>query len=739
MRRPLLFGCICLAAFIAIWTYCFDAPPFYSELPVKEGEQITITGQIYQKEYQSYYGTDQINLYLKSIQIIYPDTGQVSKINPKYKIICEWEPDAEEPELGRYVQIRGTWQLFEHASNPGQFDFADYYGTQNIVGKMKNGSLKGQGEQYWPLREKLYKLRILLQGRLYQALPEKEASILSKMLLGVNAGLDKEVKELYQRNGIVHILSISGLHITILGMGVYKLLRRSSCPLMPAAIVGASFLLLYGCMTGFGISVCRAVGMYMIHMLGEVTGKSYDLLTATGVMLACMLVVQPRLIYHSGFMLSFTSVAGIGCLYPILPLQEAALKKKAVPPPVIIRFLLRRFGGLLQGLWGSASISIFTMPIMLYCFYEIPVYSPFVNLLVLPFMGVVMAAGIVLMILPHCTLLAVSEHIILNGYEKVCLLFERLPWHTWGTGRPELWQIGVYYAGILLIIWLCGKKSKWWSLGIVLCVIFLGADHRSNTEVTFLDVGQGDCIVVMTESGKNYMFDGGSGSEKNVGSEIICPFLKYHGITELDGIFISHPDEDHVSGVRDLIEQKLVKINTIYLPNVASECKKDYQEFLACVTEHEIVYYSVGDYVKTGDIKISCMHPVKNFSGETNTYSGCFLLEQKENGFKILLTGDVEGAGEELLTEQLREQEISQIHVLKVAHHGSKYATSKSFLKQADPMFAVISCGNKNAYGHPHEELLERLERYADRICVTKDTGAVTVIPKKEKVKVWKK
>ena len=739
MRRPLLFGCICLAAFIAIRTCFFDAPPFYNEFPVKEEEQITITGQIYQKEYRSYYGTDQINLYLKSIQIIYPDTGQVSKINPKYKIICEWEPDAEEPELGRYVQIRGTWQSFEHASNPGQFDYADYYGTQYIVGKMKKSSLEINGEHYWYLREKLFKLRNLLQGRLYQALPEKEASILSKMLLGVNAGLDKEVKELYQRNGIVHILSISGLHITMLGMGVYKLLRRSSCPIMPAAMVGAGFLLLYGCMTGFGISVCRAVGMYMIHMLGEVTGKNYDLLTATGVMLTFMLIDNPRLIYHCGFMLSFASVLGIGCLYPILPLQEAALKKKAVPPSAIVRFLLRRFGGMLQGLWGSVAISIFTMPITLYYFYEIPVYSPFVNLLILPFMGMVMVVGIMLMILSRFSLLAGLEHIILNGYEKVCLLFEQLPGHTWVAGRPDLWQIGVYYVGIILIIWLCGKKSKWWSFGIILCVIFLGTDHRSDTDVTFLDVGQGDCIVVMTKSGKNYMFDGGSGSEKGVGKEIISPFLKCHGIGELDGIFISHPDEDHISGVRELIEQELVKIDTIYLPNVSSECKENYQEFLTCVADQKIVYYSKGDYVKTGNIKISCLHPVENFSGETNTYSGCFLLEQRENGFKILLTGDVEGAGEVLLTEQLREQGISQIQVLKVAHHGSKYATSEAFLEQTDPVLAVISCGNKNAYGHPHEALLERLEKYAEKICVTKDTGAVTIIPKKEKVKIWKK
>ncbi len=739
MKRPLLFGCICLITFIAVWTCYFDAPPFYSEIPVKEGEQICVTGQLYQKEYRSYYGTEQINLYLKSVQIIYPDTGQVSEINPKYKIICEWKPEGMEPELGRYVQISGTWQLFEHASNPGQFDFADYYATQNIMGKVKKCAIEAQRSVYWPLREWLANMRNLLQERLYRALPDKEASILAKMLLGVNTGLDEGVKELYQRNGIIHILSISGLHITMLGMSVYRLLRKSSSPIVPAAVIGAVFLLLYGCMTGFGISACRAIGMYMIHMLGEVTGRSYDLLTAAGLLMAIMLLDNPRLLYHCGFLLSFASVAGIGGLYPILPLQETGAKKSAVPPPLIVKFLLKRFGGLLQGLWASAAISIITMPIMLYYFYEIPIYAPFVNLLVLPFMGMVMAAGIVLMILPGFSFLAGLEHIILNGYEKVCLLFERLPGHTWLTGRPGLWQIVVYYTGILLIIWLCGKKSRWWSVGMVFLVLFLGADFRRDTEVTFLDVGQGDCIVVMAESGKNYMFDGGSSTEENVGEEIIGSFLKYYGIRKLDGVFISHPDEDHISGVLELMERELVEVETLYLPNVETECKGDFQEILAAVTDQEIVYYSAGDYVITGDMKMTCLHPTKDFSAETNAYSGCFLLEQGEEGFKILLTGDVEGIGEILLTERLRQQGISQIHVLKVAHHGSKYSTSKAFLEQIDPILAVISCGQQNSYGHPHEELLERLEEYTDVIYATKDTGAVTIIPGKGKAKVWKK
>ncbi len=755
MKRPLLFGCICLSVFVAVWTFCFDAPPFYSEIPVKEEEQIIVIGQLYQKEFRSYHGTKQTNLYLKSIKIINSGTGQVLKINPKYKIICEMNDAEDVPELGRTVRISGIWMLYEHATNPGQFDLADYYGSRYIVGKVADCVIESKGRRQWLLREELFQLREELQERLYQALPEKEASILAKMLLGVNSGLDEEVKALYQRNGIVHILSISGLHITMIGMGVYRMLRKCTCPLLPAAVIGAVFLLLYGAMTGFGISAVRAIGMYLIRMLGEIIGRSYDLLTAAGVLLAVVLVENPRLLYHCGFLLSFASVAAVGCLYPILPLQEVALKKGPVPPPFIVRFIIRRFGGILQALWTSASISIFTMPIMLCYFYEIPVYSPLVNLLVLPFMGMVMAAGILLMIVPEVSFLAGFEHIMLNGYEKVCLLFEQLPFHTWLTGRPAYWQVAVYYAGILLIIGLCTKRSKWWSLGIGILVVLLGMDFSRGTEVSFLDVGQGDCIIVMAEDRRTYLFDGGSSTERHVGEDIILPFLKYHGVLEIDGVFVSHPDQDHISGILEILEENLIEIKALYLPAVVDVYRNDFQEIMTSVTAEKVINYSEGDVLKTGDIRITCLHPGRDFAGESNDYSGCFLVEigdmpdsesdsrklegiSAEEVFRVLLTGDVEGEGERMLTKQLQERGITQIHVLKVAHHGSRYSTSKEFLEQIDPLLAVISCGEDNSYGHPHEELLARLKDDGSMIMTTSKRGAVTVkIGRKTVVRCW--
>lgn len=730
MKRPLLMVCICLVMFMSIWTGYHDTAPFAEDFPAEKGEYIILTGQIYQKEQRSYYGTDKIYLYLKSIAIINSETGQVSNQNPIYKVICEMKKGSGELPLGKVIRVAGNWQPFAHASNPGAFDEADYYAAAGIVGKLKDCSVVAVNAAQWPVRENLYQLRTILKDRLYQAMPRKEASILAKMLLGEKSGVNEAVKELYQRNGIVHILSISGLHITMIGMGIYKLLRKGSCPVIPAALAGGILLLLYGTMTGFGISACRAIGMYLVHMLGEITGRSYDMMTAMGILMAGMVCSNPRLLGHCGFLLSFGSVCGIGCLYPALSLPAPVIKKRAVPPPLWIRVLLKRLGGVLQGLLASLSVSLFTLPIVLYFFYEIPLYSPFVNLLVLPFMGAVMVMGFVMMVFPGIPFVPQLEHIILNGYERVCLLFEKLPAHTLPVGCPKPWKIGVYYPVLLGIIWLSslngrGNKKKWWLAGILPLVLLLMMNPRREDSISFLSVGQGDCIVLLTQTGGTYLFDGGSSTEKTVGKDMIQPFLKYHGVDTLDGVFLSHSDKDHMNGVVQLLKEELVEIKRIYLPDAEEAWRNDFEELLEVIPQASVGYYAAGDYLQEGELRITCLYPSAGFSGDGNIYSGCFLVEKGD--WRVLLTADVEGIGEQQLAQCLQERGIDKVQVLKVAHHGSKYSTGQEFLDTVTARLAVISCGEENQYGHPHKETLERLTTAGVPFCITWESGCVSV------------
>lgn len=740
MRRPLLLGCICLFAGIALWMQIICPLPINGDNTGWEGETVLLSGQVYQKEYRIRYGEEVLILYLNSVLYSQEadasafkknhNLSKLSDINPIDSIMCELNiselpKGGVVPQLGSKVLIKGTWQTFAHATNPGEFDAANYYGTLGISAKIKDGKLWATGKKHWKIREALFRCKQHLLSNLYKTFPQKEAAILAKMLLGDGSSLDEEVRELYQNNGIVHILSISGLHITMIGMGVYKGLRKFTCPLGISAVAGAGMIILYGAMTGFGISACRAIGMYLIHMLGEFLGKTYDMLTAMGILAVGILFDNPGLVYHSGYLLSFASVCGVGILSPMLQLPTEWFQKRPGERSIIslLKKQLQRLGGNLS---VSAAVTIFTLPVQLFFFFKVPVYSVIINLFVIPLMSVVMIIGILVMLFPGLCFMSPIVVGIFAWFEWLCNAFEKLPGHTWLTGRPQMWKILAYYVVLLLVVFLRKYMKKMIQLGcIVVLVLFIGIRKASVFQVTFLDVGQGDCICVQTTGGKCFLFDGGSSDKANIGDRVILPFLQYYGIGEVDGVFLSHPDKDHYSGLLELLKESTIAVGKIYLPDVGAESQKDFTEFMEGVGEIEVQYIAQGDIWKTEDLLLTCLHPLRGYEADSNMYSACMLLEKGD--FSLLLTGDVEGDGESLLAEALKERGIDKVNVLKVAHHGSRNSTSENYLTQIQPQVSVISCGEDNRYGHPHRETLERLEKVGCIVVTTPEYGAITV------------
>ncbi len=880
MRRPLLCLCVCLFLIIALGMQIFYPLPFGGDAPVWAEEKVCLCGQVYDKEYRENNGKEVLIIYLqsiyfsgegeashqKSIQNINDFSFHYPKINEFIgKIRCEINTGDDIP-LGARVTVKGCWQAFSHATNPGEFDLANYYAIEGVYGNLSDAEILGTGKGYWFIRERLYQLRQRLVNNLYTAFAPKEASILAKMLLGENTGLDKEIRELYQENGIVHILSISGLHISMLGMGLYQLLRKCRFPMKSAAFLGGLLIVLYGFMTGFGVSSCRAIGMYLIHMLGEIWGKTYDMLTAMGVLCVVLVLSNPRLVYHSGFLLSFSSVCGVGLLAPLLqqspgllmePLLHQSLGRRLVSNlrqlpgrwlvPILHLLPGRRLISNLQQLPGwllvrpydprwlkgmkcllvklgsgfgvSLSVTLFTLPIQLFFFYKIPIYSVFLNLLVIPFVSLVMIIGFVVILFPGLTFLCPLESLIFSWFEWLCHLFEELPGHTLLVGRPDMWKIIVYYA-VLFVLVCCGKRiGKRVRLAVLAVLVFflVITIDRPNC-ITFLDVGQGECICVQTQAGQCFLFDCGSSSKSNVGEKILLPFLQYQGIDTVDGVFLSHPDTDHTNGITALLQEEDIYIRNIYLPNVAGETFAEYlpdvtgesylpeevretaeayyageragtaeaylagdsagsartylagdsagaaraylagdsagateaylagdsagaartywgdesagsaEAYLAQTTGKKVTsifYISAGMFLEFPGVKITCLHPDEHFVGKDNASSACYYLEIEDVG--ILLTGDVEGAGEDALLQSVQKCKDISVSVLKVAHHGSRNSTSMEFLAEISPCVAIISCGRNNRYGHPHVETLGRLEQVGSYVFTTKERGAVSL------------
>ena len=290
---------------------------------------------------------------------------------------------------------------------------------------------------------------------------------------------------------------------------------------------------------------------------------------------------------------------------------------------------------------------------------------------------------------------------------------------------------------------------------LTLAVLLFAIRSPAENSVTFLDVGQGDCILLRTASGEVYLFDCGSSSRKNIGKYILVPCLKYNGIHTIDAVFLSHPDADHINGAVELLGiggENNITVNQMLLPDI-EESEKEEQlgkllEAAAEASQKEPVsvgYLSAGDEWDCGSASFICLHPAKGFSAaDANAYSECFLVEFTEGqggifrggktgggterrNWTLLLTGDVQEKGEEAFSREIQERGIGGITVLKAAHHGSRNSTPKELLDRLKPLLTVISCGRDNRYGHPHAELMERLEASGTAIVQTAWSGAVTV------------
>ena len=711
---------------------------------------VIVQGKIYKIE-NTAFGT---NIYLKGVEV---ENGEKSVSVKRIFVNTEKIPNVK---IGNIIKVRGKLRQFEEAANKGNFDSRKYYLSLGFYGKIEAGTIEVINSDYSGIRQGLYEMRMEIIERLEKLCSDNKGifsiinnknGIIGAIILGDKTDLDSDIKELYSVSGIAHILAISGLHISFIGMAIYRLLRRRFRFLFSAA-VSIPVVLSFGIMSGFGISTIRAIIMFILKIIGEVLGRKYDAITAISIAGLVLLVQNPFVVCNSGFQMSFGAIIAIVLILPI------------------VEEILNTDNKIIKVLSANFTISLVMNPILAWNYYELPTFSFLLNIVVVPLMSVVIVSSIV-GIFCSCIMFGFGKVVIFPGcgilelYTFLCNIINKSSVASIVVGQPKVTIIIVYYAILLVVLFgLKNIRTKYTraekerniikkETGLVLekkakkerrikgqnvklrlaCIVgFLLLNcliyyiPNPGFYITFINVGQGDGILIHGDNGTKVMVDGGSTSEKQVAKNCIVPYLKAEGIGTIDYSIITHTDKDHISGILEILENNnsnRIRIKNLVMPDI--NMKDDtYNELIekAKLKKINVLYIKKGDTLSLGKTKIKCIYPeTTTTASDKNDY--CTVLSVKNKTSKILLTGDISKEIEEKIKDDIEENYT----VLKVAHHGSNYSSSEKFLKKVNPKYSIISVGKNNSYGHPGNETMERLRKQGGVIYRTDEKGGITI------------
>lgn len=665
--------------------------------------------------------------------------------------------DSDIVSIGEILILNGTIELWENATNEGSFDEESFYLARKIDFKLKDITvLKKHGEaSQW--KEKLFQIKLRVMS-VYEALMSAEAcGVMTTMVLGDKSMLDTETKRLYQSAGLSHMMAISGLHISVIGMTLYQFMRKRGQGFWLSGIAAGFLLYGYGVMVGMSTSVQRSVGMFAILLVAQALGRAYDSLNALGIMALILLWDNPYLLWDAGFQFSFLAIVGV------------------VWVGNCVSFEGHSYAEMKEKVFRGMTVQLTTLPLVAWHYYEAPLYAMLINLLVLPFVGKVLMLGIsggligLFSMRGAASILFFAEK-MLGVIRGLCALCEKLPRHMQIVGRPQLWQLVCYYVllfGFTVVAYRRKEKEnkekkkegqankfsvdakKWRDAvrraTIIACLFFL-LTVRTNQgfELDFLDVGQGDGIFLRTEQGHTVFIDGGSSSESGIGTYCILPFLKYNGVQQIDFWFVSHADKDHISGLREVLAAGYEIRNLVFADGIIEDTA--YEELCALAEENDtkIIHTSAGDTLHLGNAKIHVLYPQSDDIGfaflpdeksedvDKNAYSMVLWYEEEE--FSALFTGDIGREQEKELCRTIENaykngqiKDVS-LEVYKAAHHGSKYSNSEELLELLQPKMSVVSCAKKNSYGHPSAEAIANMQEVGSEIFYTMESGQVKVV-----------
>ena len=684
---------------------------------LQDGEVYEMTGktvQISQKEMSD--GTCRHQYRIR----IYRPGGNI--ISSRDVLAVRYSENADDGMVpGDIIKVKGTAERPSPGRNPGCFDYSLYLRSVGINDVIKADSVEVlDGKGMHTVAGRLYVFRETFLSKLEQKAGHDASSMMGAILFGEKDEMDEDVLEEFRKNGTAHVLAVSGLHIGIIYAVISKLWRWGKGRLYFAATM--TFFCCYAVLASFSPSVTRAVFMIGLHQFAILTNRRYDLYSAAFCTAAVMMMRNPMCIFNTGFQMSFLAVL---TMMMVMPAAEKIYK------------------GIFT---ASLSVQAGLMPYVAYVFNYLSPGAVLVNVPVIFLTGIIVPMGLCAMVFSVssdglfsvvsaaaaglCRMMTVLNHV--SAADGVTVFEVTSPGK--GTLAFYYMSLTVFLSeeGRLAIKRRGGKKFIPLMLSAVLLVSFsLGEICGSGFEkadLTFVDVGQGDCIHFRTEDGGNYFVDGGGSINYNVGKKVLKPYLLKNGVKKLDGAFVTHLHTDHYKGIAELCREGMIKRLYLYEGNRPRE-----EEILreTGLEPEALTYLYKGQTVQlSAETSVRVLWPERKTARE---YEKLLQQEEDENQSSLIMkicmrdvsviaTGDVDADCLQKIGEAWRSDICCDI--LKVAHHGSRYSYSGEFMEQAAPSYAVFQVG-KNNFGHPDNGVIENYRQNGIMVYRNDKDGAV--------------
>ena len=695
LRIPAMTMFACTMGFI--WLFCFDQL-YLSTARAFDDKEMVVTIVAADYSYETDYGA--------------ATEGRVELEGKTYTVLAYHDKDSL---LSPGDTITGNFLL--RSTLPGGSHESAYNRSDNVfLTARPRGELSIAKADKIPLKYYPSHIRHCILEIIQSTFPADTAAFACALMLGETDGIDYETDTAFKLSGIRHVIAVSGLHVTILFSLVYVVTGRRK---WITALLGIPVLFLFAAVAGFSPSITRACIMHSLMVIAMLFDKEYDPASALSFAVVCMLCFNPWSVANVGFQLS------VSCLVGIILFSERIknylLDKKRLGR---CKGFVKKFAA-----WFASSVSIslgavvFTTPLCAGYFGIVSLVSPLTNLLTLwiitfAFYGIMLACLMALLLPSVGTAVAWIVSWPIRYVLWMAKLMASLPLSAVYTQSIYIvfWIVFIY---LLLVVFLIAKKKYPIHLAcfatIGLCIALIASwtePMRDDCRITVLDVGQGQCILLQSE-GRNYLVDCGSYSE-SFAADQAAGMLLSQGITRLDGVILTHFDADHAGGVAYLLTR--VPADHLFLPTCPDE--DDTSQALLVYDGGTVLTIDTDTVISFGDARITM---IPSETAISNNESGLCILFQTEK-CDILITGDRSARGERELIEHMT---LPELEVLIVGHHGSKSSTCRELLIKTSPEIAIISVGEDNSYGHPADEVLQRLKQYGCIIYRTDLDGTI--------------